>query len=213
MGGAAMMVTVALAWLYMSTLGWTGNQSHSVIWPSLGIFAIGLIGEFGALHEEVESRGYFFTLLKQPYGVAWALFLSALLFMLGHIPFKGVDWMLIANFFGGIGFGYLYLKSGSLWVALMAHAAHNLATDLFFTGTNNGVSVGIALFHFNNKLTLAQRLPYDAILMLLMIAVAYVGYGWGSRFFAPSPRLARRWNAATNGGAEHLVGERPVVPA
>ena len=162
-------------------------------------FVVGLIGEFGALHEEVESRGYFFTLLQQPYGVALALLFSALLFSLGHIPFKGVNWMLIANFFGGIGFGYLYLKSGSIWVALMAHAAHNLATDLFFTGTGNGVSVNIALFHFGDKLTLAQRLPYDAILMLLMIAVAYVGFGWGTRFFAPSPRLLRRWTDTATG--------------
>ncbi len=212
-GLLAMVVTVVLAWLYMTLLGRSGSHAYTVLWPSLTLFLIGLVGEFGALHEEVESRGYFLTLLQQPYGAALALFGSALLFALGHIPFKGVNWMLIANFFGGIGFGYLYLKSGSIWVGLMAHAAHNLATDLFFTGSNNGVSVGIALFHFDDKLTLAQRLPYDAILMLLMIAVAYLGYGWGTRLFAPSPRLALRWHAGMASTTPAATDADPLILA
>jgi len=212
-GAIAMVVTVLLAWLYRTLLGWRSHQPYTVVWPALSIFLIGFLGEFGALHEEIESRGYFLTLLQKPYGAPLALLFSALLFMLGHIPFKGINWMLVANLFGGIGFGYLYLKSGSIWVGLMAHAAHNLATDLFFTGSNNGVSVGIALFHFADKLTLAQRLPYDAILMILMILLAYIGYGKGRGFWAPAPRLARRWGKAVERQVPAMAETDPIALA
>lgn len=184
--------TILLGWGYVALLEQETVRTFTIVTPTLGVLLIGIIGEFGVLHEEVLNRGYYLPLLQR-YGAGWALLLSALLFMLGHIPFKGVSFILVGNFLGGLAFGYVYLKSGSLWSAVIVHAAHNFATDLFFTGSNEGVSVGIGLFQFTPKLAALERLPYDLLLMLLLIGLAYLLYGRGTGFFTPAARLRERW--------------------
>lgn len=189
------LATLALAAGYVFALGQTGAHPLTIVMPPLGLLLIGILGEFGVLHEEVLSRGYFLALLQRRYGVGWAIFLSAILFSLTHIFFKGVDFMLVGHFLVGIAFGYLYIKTGSLWTSIIVHAFHNLATDLFVTGNDNGVSLGIAVFHFTTKLSVLERFGFDILLTLLMLGIAYLLVGRGTPLLEPTPSLRQRWAA------------------
>lgn len=185
-GGA---ITLGLAAAYMLWLGHTGAQPLELVAPSLGLLLLGFIGEFGVLHEEVLSRGYFFTLLQPRYGVGWAWLASAVLFSLSHVIFKKVDFMLVGHFLVGIALGYMYLKSGSLVVTTIVHAFHNFAADLFLQGNNDGVSLGIGWFQFSHHLGAAERLTFDVALTLAMLGLTYWVYGRGSKLLEPSVRL------------------------
>ncbi|HRW08125.1 MAG TPA: hypothetical protein P5121_23645 [Caldilineaceae bacterium] len=48
--------------------------------------------------------------------------------------------------------------------------------------------------------------------ILLMIGVAYIGYGWGTRFFAPSARLLRRWHDQPGTGSPAIAEPASVIP-
>lgn len=190
---AAGAATLALAAIYIYWLGQSGAHPLTIVTPPLGLLIIGFLGEFGVLHEEVLSRGYFLPLLQQRVGMGWALVIGALLFSLTHIFFKGVNFMLVTQFLAGLAFGYLYIKSGSLWTAVVVHACHNFATDLFVTGNDSGVSLGIAVFHFAERLSMFERWGFDILLTLMIVGLTYLCFGRGARFLAPHPRLRQRW--------------------
>lgn len=198
--------TLGLAAGYMTVLGQSGAHPLTIVMPSLGVLVIGFLGELGVIHEEITSRGFFLTLLQKRYGVGLAIFFSAILFMMSHIPFKGVNNISISNFLAGIAFGYLYVKSGSIWTGLVVHVAHNFATDLFITGSNNGVSVGIGIFQFAGKLSFTERLGFDLLLTGLTLGLTYLFFGLGTRVLEPSSRLIRRWTTVDlPRGAAHPV--------
>lgn len=187
-------ITLGLAAAYLLWLSHTGAHPLKLVVPSLGLLLIGFIGEFGVLHEEILSRGYFFTLLQSRYGVGWALLASAVLFSLSHAFFKKVDFMLVGHFLVGISLGYMYLKSGSLLVTTTVHAFHNFAADLFLQGNNEGVSLGIGWFQFSSPLGAAERLAFDLVLALAMLGLTYWAYGRRSKLLEPSARLQSAWN-------------------
>jgi membrane protease YdiL (CAAX protease family) len=147
-----------------------------------------LIGSLSILHEEILNRGYIMTMLVRRYSVGAALLISSFLFMLIHIPTRGLSYLAITWFGMGLVYGYLYLKSGSLWVAYAFHAVHNFAADLLMY-TNNE----IGLFQFDPALGAAEHLPFRFILALAAIGLVYLWYGRGTPFLAPAPELARSW--------------------
>lgn len=190
---AVVLVTLGTGAGYMLLMRQAGGLSFDVVMPALAALLIGVIGELGVLHEEVHNRGYLFGLLHEHMGIGAMLFFGAFYFALGHIPFKGLTILFFSNFLGGLVYGYLYLKSGSLSVAVVAHALHNLTTDLFLTGTDNGVSVGIASFHFVERLAPLTRMGFDVTLAVLVLTLIYWFYGRGSRILEPAPALRERW--------------------
>lgn len=193
------VATLALAAAYIYWLGQTGAHPLTFVVPSLPLLIIGFFGEFGALHEEVVNRGYILPLLEQRVGMGWALVIGAAIFSSTHIFFKGADFMLLTNFLAGLVFGYLYIKSGSLWTGVLVHVFHNFATDLFVTGNDNGVSLGIAAFHFANRLSAFERWGFDILLTLLTVGLTCLFYGRGAGWLEPAPRLRQRWAALMDG--------------
>jgi membrane protease YdiL (CAAX protease family) len=174
----------------------------TVVMPAGAAMAVGIIGEFGAVHEELASRGYVFPMLVRRFGVDWALLGSALFFTLGHIPFKGVDFLLLGHFFQGILLAYIFLKCGSILVPIVLHAAGNLASDAFFSGADDkGVSLNIAVYHFAvGQMGKASRdlweVASDIVLMVLLGAVTYWWYGRGTAFLEPADVLKEKWSRA-----------------
>jgi uncharacterized protein len=100
--------------------------------------------------EETGWRGYLFPKLMG-LGLKPALLLSGLLQGLWHVPFivfttvyhsDGNPWLVIPLFIStmsvaGVLFGYLRVKSGSTWPAVVAHAIFNTYWTLF-----NAVTIG-----------------------------------------------------------------------
>jgi membrane protease YdiL (CAAX protease family) len=101
----------------------------------LAILMGGFVNAFG---EELVMRGFFFERLRGLFGAGaiastGILFVTALIFGVGHYPLQGAYGAQHA-FLMGLVFGALYLKSGNIWLSVVTHGAYNL--------------VGIAVLYF-----------------------------------------------------------------
>lgn len=70
--------------------------------------------------EEFAFRGVLLSSLKK-YGTGFAIIASALVFSLVHLDFSNVVFAFIA----GLVFGFLYAKTGNLWITICIHALNN----------------------------------------------------------------------------------------
>jgi membrane protease YdiL (CAAX protease family) len=190
----------------------------TVVMPAGAALFVGVIGEFGAIHEEITDRGYVFPMLVRRIGIGWALVGSALLFSLSHIVFKGVSFLLIGHFVQGILLAYIFLKCGSILVPIVVHAAGNLAADMFFTGADDkGVSLNIAVYHFAVKhMGVASRdlweVAADIVLLVIVGGVTYWWYGQGTRFLEPADELKDKW-ARVEDAPDKVFSAPELVPA
>lgn len=88
--------------------------AHGVI---LSFILTGLIPAFV---EELLFRGVFLRNLL-PYGKTTAVIVSALMFALMHQNF----YQFFYTFIGGVVFGYLFIRTGSIWASVLAHMINN----------------------------------------------------------------------------------------
>jgi len=70
--------------------------------------------------EEFAFRGVLLSSLRK-YGAGFAIIASALIFALVHLDFSNVVFAFIA----GLVFGFLYVKTGNLWITIFIHALNN----------------------------------------------------------------------------------------
>lgn len=76
----------------------------------------------GPVCEEIIFRGIILEGLSQKYNTIKALIFSSLIF--GLIHFQPLQ--IISAFFAGLIFGWIYLKTQSLWVVIVLHVINNL---------------------------------------------------------------------------------------
>jgi len=118
-------------------LSYFGGQH--VLPPEYGVFASsGVFGKLlvslfvagiGPIIEELLFRGFFYSMLRTRFGVAWATLLSSLLFA-GMHPL-GIA-KLISTFLRGLVFAWAYQKSRSIWGSVIAHVMNNATYILLF---------------------------------------------------------------------------------
>ncbi|HEX2138166.1 MAG TPA: CPBP family intramembrane glutamic endopeptidase [Woeseiaceae bacterium] len=121
-------------WSVLTVLMWTGlvanEDPHAVAGPLIGfhcpsppvlILSLGVMSLLVPMIEEVVNRGFILHALL-PRGVALSVTLSAVLFALTHPP-AGYA----AAFVAGVLLSIRTLNSGTLWPAVIAHAAYNTA--------------------------------------------------------------------------------------
>jgi membrane protease YdiL (CAAX protease family) len=123
-----------------------------------------MFGLLPAIGEELFFRGALFTIIKE-----WTkrkhltIFITAFLFSAIHLQFYGF----LPRFLLGVGFGYLFVFTGTLWAPMIAHFINNslavVAAFFFFQGkssvnqddfgslnslTLNLLSIGVTLYIF-----------------------------------------------------------------
>ncbi len=106
--------------------------------PSDLIWNIIMFGLLPAIGEELFFRGALFSILRE-----WTkrtnltIFITAFLFSAIHLQFYGF----LPRFLLGVGFGYLFYFTGSLWAPILAHFVNNtlavVAAYLFSTGASS----------------------------------------------------------------------------
>lgn len=104
--------------------------------PSDLIINLIMFGLLPAVGEELFFRGVLFTIIKE-----WtqrkhlSIFIIAFLFSAIHLQFYGF----LPRFLLGVGFGYLFIFTGSLWAPMLAHFL------------NNSIAVVVAYFFNQGK--------------------------------------------------------------
>ena len=147
-----------------------------------------------ALLEEMVFRGYMLSLLR-PYGQTAALFLTALLFGMMHGGIIQVPFAFIA----GLAFGFIALRTGSIWPSVVLHFLNNAyATCTQYGELFAKTETGAAQFSITLQMT------------LLLLALAAI---WFLRtrtdFFAPLPNGP--WHTLSAGRRAGLVFSAPVT--
>ena len=105
---------------------------------------------FSPLAEEFLFRGYMQSVFAQWYGVKTAVIIQASAFAAVHLAHYGLqpfqpDLILLwlpSMFLAAIFFGWILLKSKSIWCAVISHAAYNLGMN------------GVAFLQFNEQIGL-----------------------------------------------------------
>jgi membrane protease YdiL (CAAX protease family) len=77
------------------------------------------------LPEELASRGYLFTRLKESWGALPALLISSALFGAGHLTTGDVPRAIQAGLSGFV-YGLAFLRTGSIFAPVLAHIMQNL---------------------------------------------------------------------------------------
>lgn len=105
-----------------------------------------------ALVEEFACRGILLGSLKK-YGEGFAVMASSLLFGLMHSNFEQIPFAFLV----GLVLGYITIKSGSLWVAILVHAF------------NNSISI-VYTYLLSGLPGVVQNISYIIFLILCMLA-------------------------------------------
>jgi uncharacterized protein len=111
---------------YFTFLKWTGmpiirlaGGYEKAGWPTASMFI--LVSLLPALVEELAFRGVIQCSLERVTGERQALFIQAALFSVLHL----LPMMFVSHFFMGLCFGYMRLRSKSLYPGMALHAAWN----------------------------------------------------------------------------------------
>lgn len=137
-GGGLMALTVAglagAGAAGLAGLGWQRAAPDELfLWGLGGLALMAAVG----FYEELLTRGYLLQNLAAGLGLPAGLLASSLLFALLHLLNPGATALSTLNVgLAGLFFGLLYLRSGSLWAPIGAHAAWN-----FFQGYVFGLPV------------------------------------------------------------------------
>lgn len=149
-------------------------ESMNLAWMLVAVVVIGVLTGFS---EELFFRGALQKIFMMPGRSGLAIWCAAIIFSAIHFQFFGfVPRMLMGAFFG-----YILYWTGSLWVAVFAHALNNLMVVVFTAIADGGaVSVGVDSFGVAST----GEIPWDAITSAAATAI----FLWKFRkYFFASP--------------------------
>lgn len=138
--------------------------SVSLFSSSIGSLLISFLSAviLPAILEEVIYRGIFLQMLL-PYGKAFAVITSGLLFGIMHLRFSQLFYATVA----GILIGYFTVKGGSLWIGVLIHFTNNLLS--FSREVIRETCGSSSLFMTFDRLIGCGVLAFGAVSVLLLI--------------------------------------------
>ena len=187
----ALLTLAGLLWIksFEESIGMSFHFDKLNSVPFLLLLAFACIAWMvSVLQEEVLVKGYFFANLHH-LGIIGMLIVSNIIFSLTHIPTKGFHPIeLLIHFVGGLAYGYIYLKSGSLFVSTIVHGFHNFILDILFNANYD-----VTLVTFNSALTDVDKLILQIVTAILLLIATYLIYGRQNGILTPADNLQRVW--------------------
>jgi hypothetical protein len=140
--GLIFVVERAAGWLTVT--GWRAQEQSLGSWLQTAWLAL-LANLLAAFGEEALFRGYLLTGLSRAWGRGVGLAVMAVLFAIPHLTVSGAGethWALFTLLLAlpGVVLGWIYLRSGSLWLPVGVHFAWNIVQGdlLNVTGGQGG---------------------------------------------------------------------------
>jgi membrane protease YdiL (CAAX protease family) len=143
-GGAALgAVAVGLPSLVLLAIGWLRIEDTAPgDWGRAALATLAVLVP-AALWEELLTRGYLFTLIREHVGARRAIVVTSVLFGLLHLENAGVTWQSIALvILAGIFLGSIRVAFDSLYAAWSAHLAWNFVMAGLLHSAVSGVGMG-----------------------------------------------------------------------
>ncbi|MDR1532853.1 MAG: CPBP family intramembrane metalloprotease [Clostridiales bacterium] len=175
LAGGAVSVAVILAFLVVI------DQAAIINTDVDKLISLSVAAEFVSVcvfmfSEELLARGFFMTAMKTTRNKWAILFVPAAIFALLHLMNDGVTVLSIINtLIAGTLLGYMFMKSGALWLSTGFHIAWNFFMgDIFGLGTSgtaNTHSVLTTQLGTNTLLTGSYG-PEDSVLCALVLLLA-----------------------------------------
>ena len=163
------IIALAFLWVLHRTRSSVVTRAKLTFNPSLWVTILILFT--GALMEEMLFRGYFALDLMQ-YGILVAVLVSSVIFTVIHFMTAKVNlYQAIEWFIGGVALFLIYIASGSIWVAAIAHFIKNFSNVLFLN-----IAKTNSLFTFDKPVNTEYKMFYSVILYLAWLITAYVAY-------------------------------------
>lgn len=144
LGGAALgAVAVGVPSLLLLLLGWLRIEpSGSGDWIVAAATTLALLLP-AALWEELLTRGYLFTLIRERIGARRAILITSALFGLLHVENAGATWQSVALVtLAGIFLGTIRVAFDSLYAAWSAHVAWNFVMAGLLHSAVSGFGMG-----------------------------------------------------------------------
>jgi membrane protease YdiL (CAAX protease family) len=113
-----------------------------------------------ALVEEFACRGIVLGLLKK-YGEGFAIITSSIVFGIMHGNFEQIPFAVMV----GLILGYIYVKTGSIWVSVAVHCANN-AVSVIFTYLESVITVNMQNFLYLVYLVISLIAAIVGVLLL-----------------------------------------------
>ena len=100
--------------------------------------------------EEILFRGYVLGALRERYGLAFAVLVNPLLFMLAHVANTGITpASLLTAYVFGFCLSILVSSLNSIWFAVLVHTGWNYMQNLLLGLPNSGLLLPRTLFRLN----------------------------------------------------------------
>lgn len=143
--GLIFLVEWALGWLQISTTAWASLNLAVIAAEMLPMFAAFV---FVGWQEELLSRGYWLQNLEQGLGLPLALFISSVLFALGHLLNPNISPLGIVGLVAaGLFMAYGYLVTRQLWLPIGLHIGWNFFEGVVFGFPVSGTTGFFSLLH------------------------------------------------------------------
>jgi len=163
------------------------GQLRIVTFDKEKLFSFGTIAEFISVcvfmfSEELLARGFFMTAMKTT-RIKWViLFVPAIIFSILHFMNPDITLLSLINIFiAGSLFGYMFMKSGALWLSTGFHVAWNFLTgDIFGMKTSGTEQPSVLITEMGNN-SLLTGLPngtdasiFTTCILLLAILLVFL---------------------------------------
>jgi membrane protease YdiL (CAAX protease family) len=159
------------SWVGLGLHGWTGRELGfgAMLGTIMVVIAWGIVASTGTVRpgetdnlldftywsfiilvnaagEELLFRGYLFQRGIEIFGTVTATLLASAIFALAHLLNPSITIIAVVNIFlAGIFFSLCYLRTGSLWLPMAAHAIWNLLLAQVLGVTVSGMTFGESL--------------------------------------------------------------------
>ncbi|PKM50236.1 MAG: CPBP family intramembrane metalloprotease domain-containing protein [Firmicutes bacterium HGW-Firmicutes-7] len=173
------MLSMSIVFLVLLMIG-DIKLENSILAPNFHptILIYLLLFTLVGFNEELFSRGYCMTVLKQT-GNKWVVLLgSSLIFSVLHINNPNIELIGLLNIFLiGLLFAYMFIRTGSIWMPIGYHITWNFFQGNIFGFEVSGLDV---LSVYNNKLIRSNFIngglfgPEGGLLVTLIIIIGFV---------------------------------------